>query len=109
METDFFVYRLRSLSIILKDIEINLSDYELDDHQRTYLQDISSSCRNVLDELEKTTAEYQELECRGGSLSKKAKRVWKRLSWEPENVRELRSRITSNVTLLNTFLGRISR
>jgi hypothetical protein len=63
----------------------------------------------VLDELEKTVTKYSELEFRGGSLSKQAKRVWKRLRWEPEDVRELRDRITSNVALLNTFLGGILR
>jgi hypothetical protein len=39
----------------------------------------------------------------------KLKRVWKRLKWEPEDIRELRSRITSNVNLLNTFNGRLNR
>lgn len=42
-------------------------------------------------------------------MSTKAKRVWKRLNWEPEDIRELRDRITSNVLLLSTFLGGISR
>ncbi|CZR52360.1 related to 2-5A-dependent ribonuclease [Phialocephala subalpina] len=83
------------------DIDINLSDHELNDQQQTHLQEISSSCRNVLNELEKAARKYQEVECRGGSLSTKAKRVWKRLNWEPEDIRELRDRITSNVLLLN--------
>jgi hypothetical protein len=52
---------------------------------------------------------YRELEHRGGSLNIRVKKVWKRLKWEPEDVRELRDQITSNVTLLNTFLGGISK
>ncbi|KAH6718299.1 hypothetical protein BKA61DRAFT_599405 [Leptodontidium sp. MPI-SDFR-AT-0119] len=99
---------VRSLSIILEDIDINLSDHELNDQQRTRLQEISSNCRNVLNELVITTRKYQELERKGGSMSTKAKRVWKRLNWEPEDIRELRDRITSNVLLLSTFLGGIS-
>ncbi|KAH9204100.1 hypothetical protein DL95DRAFT_439405 [Leptodontidium sp. 2 PMI_412] len=64
-----------SLSIILEDIDINLSDHELNDQQRTRLQEISSSCRNVLNELVITTRRYQGLERRGGSMSTKAKRA----------------------------------
>ena len=37
------------------------------------------------------------------------KKVWKRLKWEPEDIRELRSRINSNITLLNAFNGRLTR
>jgi Cdc6-like AAA superfamily ATPase len=35
--------------------------------------------------------------------------AWKRLIWEPDEIRELRSRTTSNVTLLNAFNGRLAR
>ena len=36
-------------------------------------------------------------------------RAWKRLTWEPDDIHELRSRITSNVTLLNSFSERFAR
>ncbi len=109
VDTDFSFNRVRNLSIILQDVDFSLSDYELSDQQQTHLQDISSSCQNVLSELEKTVGKYQELECKGGSLSWQMKRVWKRLKWEPEDIRELRERVTANVTLFNAFLGGISR
>jgi NACHT domain len=35
--------------------------------------------------------------------------VWKQLTWEPDDIRELRSRITSNVTLLNSFSEQYTR
>ncbi|KAI3320965.1 hypothetical protein HD806DRAFT_537623 [Xylariaceae sp. AK1471] len=99
---------VRNLSIILQDLEVVLSKSELDSQQQTDLQRISGSNQNVLTDLEKTIGKYGELEVGGGSLGKKLKRVWKRLKWEPDDIRELRDRITSNATLLNTFLGRIS-
>lgn len=37
------------------------------------------------------------------------RRAWKRLKWEPEDVRELRNRISSNVILLNAFNGQFAR
>ncbi|KAN0102723.1 hypothetical protein V8E51_011036 [Hyaloscypha variabilis] len=99
---------VRSLSIILQDINIKLSEHELNDHQQARLQEISSNCRNVLNEVEETASKYQELEYKGGSMSTKVKKIWKRLKWEPEDIRELRDRIISNVLLLSTFLGGIS-
>jgi len=43
------------------------------------------------------------------SVGKKVKRVWKRFRWEPEDIKELRSRINSNVALLNAFNGQLTR
>lgn len=37
------------------------------------------------------------------------KRVWKRLKWEPEDIKELRSRIIAHITLLNAFNSRLTR
>jgi hypothetical protein len=36
-------------------------------------------------------------------VGRNIKRVWKRLKWEPDDIRDLRSRIVANVILLNTF------
>ncbi|KAK3942745.1 ankyrin repeat-containing domain protein [Diplogelasinospora grovesii] len=98
----------RSLWIVLEDVEVTLSDNELDDEQQAHVEEILRSCRDVLNELENTLVKYQELDRPGGGLTGRAKRTWKRLRWEPEDIRELRERITSNITLLNTFLGGIS-
>jgi Cdc6-like AAA superfamily ATPase len=37
------------------------------------------------------------------------KRVWKRLKWEPEDIKQLRSRISTNIGLLNAFTSRLTR
>lgn len=73
------------------------------------MKDIADGCHNVLDTLEKTLDKYGELNSNPKVIGKNVKRVWKRLKWEPEDIQELRSRISSNITLLNTFLGRLSR
>jgi hypothetical protein len=52
---------------------------------------------------------YIELEPRQRAIGQRVKRAWKRLTWEPDDVRELRSRITSNVTLLNSFSEQFTR
>ena len=102
------VYRVRSLSIVVQDVDV-LSEFELDDQQRTDLEKIAVSCRNILIDLEKALNKYGELESSCGNLSTKVRRVWKRLKWEPEDIFELRGRTISNITLLNAYLGRASR
>jgi hypothetical protein len=71
-------------------------------------------CYNVLNTLNKTLEKYQELspDPKAGdakSFRFKIRKGWKRLRWEPEDVKELRSRLTSNVSLLNTFNGQLTR
>jgi hypothetical protein len=73
------------------------------------LDDIADGCRNVLDKLEKTLHKYRELSPVPENAGKKVKRLWKRLKWEPEDIQELRSRISSNISLLNAFNGRLTR
>src|SRR2546429_3955635 len=101
--------RVRSLSIVLLDVEVVLSERELNREQRSALKDIIDGCRNVLDKLEKTLDKYGELKLNPKTVSKNMKRVWKRLRWEPEDIKELRDRISSNITLLNAFNARLNR
>lgn len=109
MVTNSLIRRVRSLSIVTQDADVILSEHEPDEQQKTDLQDIASSCHNVLIDLEKILNKYHELQNHGGNFDKRVKRVWKRLKWEPDDIRELRDRLTSNVILLNTFIGQISR
>jgi hypothetical protein len=59
--------------------------------------------------LDETLDKYRELNLNPESVDKKMKKVWKRLKWEPEDIRDLRRRVSSNVTLLNAFNGRLTR
>ena len=101
--------RVRSLSIVLQDVDVVISQSEPASQEKKNLEDITASCRNVLGELEKTLDQYIELDSKPKSVGKKVRRAWKRLKWEPEDIRELRSQISSNVTLLNAFNGRFVR
>ncbi|KAJ4229089.1 hypothetical protein NW759_003815 [Fusarium solani] len=99
---------VRSLSIVLSDVDVTVSETELDAYQRSDLQHLVSSCRDVLETLEDTLDKYRDLHPGSGRLGSRVKRAWKRINWEPDDIRELRERITLNTTLLNTFLGGIS-
>ncbi|KAL2671363.1 hypothetical protein Neosp_013948 [[Neocosmospora] mangrovei] len=99
---------VRSLSIVLSDVEVSVSESELDAWQRADLQAIVSSCRDVLEALEDTLDKYRDLNLGKERLGNRVKMVWKRIDWDPGEIGELRARITSNTMLLNTFLGGIS-
>jgi hypothetical protein len=103
------VHRVRSLSIVLQDVEVDLQHLQLKPQEEAELEDIARGCKNVLDRLEETLGKYGELEASPKGVGKKLKRVWKRLTWEPEDVRELRSRISSNIGLLNAVNIRLAR
>lgn len=103
--TNLFINRVRNLSIVVNDAKIDLSSTALSSEQETELEEIAASCRNVLTGIEKTIERYSAINAPHGSY----KRAWKRLRWEPDDVRDLRNRLCSNVGLLNAINGRITR
>jgi hypothetical protein len=105
----FELDRVKSLSNVLRDIDDLLPERELTSQQQTELYDIAKGCRNVLKTLDETLEKYHELDSNPKAFGRKARRVWKRLKWEPEDIKELRSRIIANITLLNAFQGILAR
>jgi septal ring factor EnvC (AmiA/AmiB activator) len=86
-----------------------LSDRELRNEQDAELKQIVNGCKNVFNELEHTLDQYDELSSCRKSASQRVKRLWKRLKWEPEDIKELRSRINTNIGLLNAFTSQIAQ
>jgi hypothetical protein len=73
------------------------------------LAEITANCHDVLLDLENMLDKYDDLHIRDPKFGSRVKRAWKRLEFEPDDIRQLRDRLTSNVTLLNTHIGQISR
>lgn len=94
---------------MLQDVEDRLSGPDLDEQQEKDLRDITSNCGDVLRELKNTLDKYSELKSGHAGAGSRAKRIWKRLKWEPDDIKELRSRIIVNVILWNAFQGKIDR
>ncbi|KAI0157927.1 ankyrin repeat-containing domain protein [Hypoxylon sp. FL1284] len=99
---------VRSLAIVLQDVDVYAGERDLSNQQLASLNEVLSSCNNVLEKVQRTLDEYVELEPDSRTRNKQLVRTWKRLTWDPKEVDELRSRITANITLLGTFLGGIS-
>lgn len=94
---------------MLRDVEVATSRCELSPSQQANLHEIARGCQNALRKLEETLDQYSELETRGGTLRQQGKRIWKRFRWDPLQIAELRSRITSNISLLHAFVDGLSR
>ena len=72
--------------------------------QRGELQEIAKSCRGLFGEIKHLIRRYCEI-----NESHGIRKTWKRLRWEPEDARDLRNRLSSNISTLNAFNGRITR
>lgn len=103
------INRLRSLSIVLTDAEVAVSEQELNPQEKGKFQDVLDSCQRTLRKLEHTIDKYTVLGSQQTSIGGKMKRAWKRLSMEPKDIRELRSGINDNITLLNALTGGLTR
>ena len=109
IDTNVTLCRVRSLSYVLQDVEVAVSSQDLDAQQAAELQSIAQGANELLMELGSTLAKYSELESSAHGIVGRAKRVWKRLKWEPDDIRDLRSRISSNTALLNAFTAQRAR
>jgi Cdc6-like AAA superfamily ATPase len=101
--------RVKSLSNILRDVEELLPERDLTDRQKTDMQHVTEGCSSVLTALEKVLDKYRDLDTSPKRIRDKSRRVWKRLKWEPDDIRDLRLRIVSSIGLLNAFNGTIAR
>jgi len=104
-----YIYRVRSLSFVLQDAEVAVSERDLSPEEETGLKTICDGYQSILSELERTLDKYTELESQQTNIGCKVKRAWKRLSLEPEDIRNLRSRVNENISLLNAFTLRQAR
>jgi hypothetical protein len=95
--------RVKSLSNVIRDVEDTMRARELTDQQKMTLHGILNGCHNTLEALDKVLDEYYILDTRTKSFGGKTLKVWKRLKFEPDDIRDLRSRISANVGLLNSF------
>jgi hypothetical protein len=86
-----------------------LSGCEIDEQQKKSLQVIATNCNKVLNDLKEKLGKYSKLGADGQNIKHKVRRVWEQLRWEPEDIREIRTRITSSIAFLSTSMANISK
>ncbi|KAI4231204.1 MAG: hypothetical protein LQ349_005756 [Xanthoria aureola] len=87
-----------SLHAVLKEAGEIIFDPPLSPQRQQRLQTIADGCTSVLGDLQTLVMKYEEMGTQG-------KLTWKRLGWGSEDIVEYRLRITSSVTMLNTFMS----
>ncbi|KEZ41846.1 hypothetical protein SAPIO_CDS6652 [Scedosporium apiospermum] len=99
-----------SLASVLANIKDLLPQHDLPEWQKKALVPILDECDNVVLDVGKMVDENACLDPSSSkSSADKARRAWKRLTWDPKDVQQLRLRMASNVTFLNAFLGSLTR
>jgi hypothetical protein len=86
-----------SLHAVLKESEETVFALPLSLEKQTRLKAIGDGCRRVLEDLQSLVQKYQR-------LGTQTRRTWDRMKWHTEDIAELRSRLTSNVVMLNTWI-----
>lgn len=95
---------LKTFSIVLQDTEIDLTVGDLDPNQIESLESALSSARQLLKDLDGFIGRNKEISTATGSKSRvHLKRVWKRLSFDQQEVDRFRLQIISSTTGLKTF------
>ncbi|PNP50225.1 hypothetical protein THARTR1_09056 [Trichoderma harzianum] len=98
---------VRGFSIVLQDIEASCT--ELGPEQAQEYQSVLTSCKDLLEQLKKTLENYACV-AEAGKTGKRAaiKRVWKRLKWEPDDIRDIRSQISFKIATLKSLNDRVT-
>ena len=94
---------------MLRNIDDVLPERDLTSYQQTELGNIIRRCRSALQDLDKTLNKFKVLDSNAISVNGKTWIVWKRFKWDQRDFDGFCNWFGSNVLLLSTFLGRISR
>ncbi|KAI0905418.1 hypothetical protein F4823DRAFT_627840 [Ustulina deusta] len=95
---------LRNLEHTTRDIEVLLSGQDLSKPQEERLHELTENCDLILKDVQGTVSRYSTSKSRRSGIRDRATRLWNRLQWEPDDVRDLRGRITLAVTSCTFFL-----
>ena len=91
---------VKSLQIIINNTAQHLKSTNLTDNHWQNGQEILKGCRSVLDDLKSLIERYKSL------ASANTSQAFQRVMLGTEDIATLRARITSNATLLSSFIRR---
>ena len=101
--------RFRGLYIVLNDVGQRLPGLKLDSEQTAHLVTLTQASQDVLNNINDLLEKFALLGGKSSGLRNRATKAFKRVTWDERSIRDLRSRIVSNTTLLNTFLTSLTR
>ncbi|KAL1882942.1 hypothetical protein Daus18300_000580 [Diaporthe australafricana] len=102
---------VKSLAILLSDVAVyeESAVHKLDPSQAENLKTVVNGSTRVLQDLEELLSRYETLNPGYGSSGRyRPKRLWERLTFDSKDVVDLRSRLTSNITMLHACLRNLT-
>lgn len=82
---------------------------KLSEYQKAHLLSLTRASKDVLDDTNDVLEKFARLGESSSGLRDMAKRTFKKITWDEERIRDLRGRMVSNTTLLNTFITSLTR
>ena len=93
---------VKSLQIIINKAAQHLESTTLGDNDRQEGQEVLKGCQSVLGDLDSLMEKYSSL------ASANSTQVFERVKLGTEDIASLRARLTSNATLLSSFIRRLN-
>jgi hypothetical protein len=91
-----------SLSVVLDTTAVHILQHGIDQSSEAELGLLETGCRTVLRDIQRLLRQYDHLGARRRNL-------WQRVRWSSEDISGIRSRLTSNVTLLTAFNSTLTK
>ena len=102
------VNRVAGLYLVLDDVAQNAAGRQLNQKQTADLSSLIKGIRDVLEELAIVLEKYESLGKEPSTMSSKAAKTWHKLRWDQDAIKDFRSRIISNTTILDAFNSSLS-
>ncbi|KAH7130524.1 hypothetical protein B0J11DRAFT_578054 [Dendryphion nanum] len=102
---------VRGLVITIDDVKTLLQQSNVPSNRQKPLADILAGCYDLLLDLNSHMRKFPQLDINfkePKSAGQRLKIAWKRVRWDPQNVDEWRSRISSNVSFLQSYLSQLN-
>ena len=94
---------------MLDDAAQSLPELKLDQQQADHLASLVQGIQGALDHTNALLEKFESLGVKSSSLKAMRQTTWNKVTWDEESIRDLRSRIISNTTILNAFISSLAR
>ncbi|KAL4905787.1 hypothetical protein BDW74DRAFT_12781 [Aspergillus multicolor] len=98
-------FRVQRLSAALHDINGFDLNENLKDKQKNRLHTNTEACKGTLDSLSALLDKYQDLETIGTGTTRRRRRVWKRLKWDPAPAQDIQRQLRCRIEAFNLFFS----
>ena len=94
---------LQTFSLVLDDVGHTVPGRELGEKEARTLSSLIQACRDILADTNMMLQNFKNLDTSSTSSGARTQKAWKGLMWDPHEVNELRSLVTSNTVSLDAF------